>query len=411
VTLREEPRTGIGAVVGIGAAVAGALGGWGARRRACWPDAASRATPPSLVPIPRSRSFAASTLAVIAAGLALSCGVAPPAPSAAETRVDAPSSGTSDADGKQSGDSKGDEPDGGSAETSGPDHIEVVIEPSDNGSALLDAIRNATTSVHVTMYLLGDPRFVDALIERHQAGVDVKVVLNHMFVNNAGTNSAAYNQLKSAGVSVTWAPTSFTLTHEKCVIIDGQVAWIMTMNLEKSSPTNREFLAVDSEPGDVQEAEAVFAADFSNRPYSPQGNALVAPVNARARIIELIQSATKTVTLEGEELSDYQVVDALAASKNAGVDVRVVLADTSPSASQASAEAELQAAKVQLVKVHAPYIHAKALVADGLRAYIGSANFTTASLQHNRELGVITTYAVTVDAVAHTLADDFAIGL
>ncbi|GAC1500966.1 MAG: hypothetical protein NVS1B2_25850 [Vulcanimicrobiaceae bacterium] len=47
-----------------------------------------------------------------------------------------------------------------------------------------------------------------------------------------------------------------------------------------------------------------------------------------------------------------------------------------------------QAAGVPIVSLDSPYIHAKAIVADGLRAYVGSANFTTGSLQYNRELGL-----------------------
>ena len=36
-----------------------------------------------------------------------------------------------------------------------------------------------------------------------------------------------------------------------------------------------------------------------------------------------------------------------------------------------------------------PYIHAKAIVVDGLRAYVGSINFSTNSLHNAREVGII----------------------
>ena len=35
------------------------------------------------------------------------------------------------------------------------------------------------------------------------------------------------------------------------------------------------------------------------------------------------------------------------------------------------------------------YVHAEAIVVDGRRAFVGSDNLLTASLDHNRELGVI----------------------
>jgi cardiolipin synthase len=299
-------------------------------------------------------------------------------------------------------------PDG--APIRGPDTVTIVVEPTDKAQVLLSAIQAAKKSVHMTMYLLNDKRFINALIAQKTAGLDVKVILNKTFPMNAGTNTAAYNALQAGGVSVVWAATTFTLTHEKSVVIDGTSAWIMTMNLENTSSQNREFLALDVDLPDVQEADAMFAADFAGTPYVPSGFLLVAPINARDRILELIQAAKTSIDLEGEELSDYKIVNALAAAQKGGVKVRVVVADNTPPASQASAVAQLKTAGVAVVKVANPYIHAKAVVADGAQAYVGSENFTTGSLQYNRELGLITTNPPAVTVVGQTIAADFAAG-
>jgi cardiolipin synthase len=299
-------------------------------------------------------------------------------------------------------------PDG--APIRGPDTVSIVVEPTDKAQALLSAIQAAKKSVHMTMYLLNDKRFINALIAQKTAGLDVKVILNKTFPMNAGTNTAAYNALQAGGVPVVWAAATFTLTHEKSVVIDGQSAWIMTMNLENTSSQNREFLALDVDLPDVQEADALFAADFAGTPYVPSGFLLIAPINARDRILELIQAAKTTIDLEGEELSDYKIVNALAAAQKAGVKVHVVVADNTPSASQTTAVAQLKTAGVAVVKVATPYIHAKAVVADGAQAYVGSENFTTGSLQYNRELGLITTNPPAVKVVGQTIAADFASG-
>jgi phosphatidylserine/phosphatidylglycerophosphate/cardiolipin synthase-like enzyme len=316
--------------------------------------------------------------------------------------------GTPDEDGGMTSGGPGTE--GGSGPV-GPDTVSVIVEPTDKAQALLTAIQGATKSVHMTMYLLNDKRFLDALIARKAAGLDVKVILNKTFPMGAGTNTSAFNTLQAGGVSVVWAPSTFTLTHEKCVIIDGAQAWIMTMNLEVSSPTNREFLAVDTQAADVAEADAIFAADFANTAITPMGNLLVAPVNARDRLVALIQGAKTSVDLEGEELSDYKIVDALVAAKKANIAVRVVLAsDTSPPAAQTTAIQQLKAAGIKVVALSNPYVHAKALIVDGARAYVGSENFTTGSLQYNRELGLITTNAASAASIAATIGQDFTSG-
>jgi phosphatidylserine/phosphatidylglycerophosphate/cardiolipin synthase-like enzyme len=54
------------------------------------------------------------------------------------------------------------------------------------------------------------------------------------------------------------------------------------------------------------------------------------------------------------------------------------------------------------------YVHAKAMVADGAVAFLGSQNFSTGSLDDNRELGVITTDPAVVDTTGQVLASDFA---
>ncbi len=181
----------------------------------------------------------------------------------------------------------------------------------------------------------------------------------------------------------------------------------MTMNLETTSSQNREYLALDDDAPDVKEAEDLFAADFAGKPYVPAGFLLVAPVNARDRLVQLIQSAKTSIDLEGEELSDYKIANAMVAAQKAGVKVRAVVADNTPTASQTSVVAQLKAGGVAVVKLGNPYIHAKALVVDGVQAYVGSENFTTGSLQYNRELGVITTNVPTAAQIGATIAKDF----
>jgi phosphatidylserine/phosphatidylglycerophosphate/cardiolipin synthase-like enzyme len=289
--------------------------------------------------------------------------------------------------------------------------LDLVIEPSDDADALLAAVQGAKSSVHMTMYLLSDSRFVNALIAQHQAGHDVKVVLNQTFPTPGTDNSAVFNQLKSAGVSVAWAPSTFTLTHEKCVIIDGKVAWIMTMNLSFTSPTkNREILAADSTPEDVAEAEAVFDADFHHQTWTPSGSLLVAPVNAQSPMVAALSAAKSTIDLEGEELSDTKIASALIAASKAGVSVRVVLANTTPTPAQSNAVASLKAANVKLVSLGSPYVHVKTFVVDGKVAYLGSENFTKSSLLDNRELGLLTADPVSVGRIATTIDGDFAAG-
>ncbi len=285
--------------------------------------------------------------------------------------------------------------------------VQIIVEPSDNAAALVSAIQAATTSVHMTMYLLTSTTIINALIARHKAGVDVRVVLNQNFPDTT-SNTNVFNQLKTAGVGVVWAPSSFVYTHEKAVVIDGTSVWIMTMNATYTSPTaNREYLALDTDADDIAEADAQFEADYANTAFSPVGKLLVAPANARAGMLPVIQGATATFDLEGEELSDQAIVAAIIAAHDRGVAVRIVLSDDTPTSTQSAAVASLKQDGIDVRKLSTPYVHAKTFVADGTLAYVGSANFTQNSLDANREMGLIIDAASEIAKIETTIDADF----
>ncbi len=291
------------------------------------------------------------------------------------------------------------------------DQLTIIVEPSDNAAALKSAITGARSSVHMTMYMLSSTSIISALIAQKNAGHDVKVLLNQTFPGGAGSNQSVFTQLQNAGVNVKWAPANFTLTHEKTVIIDNTTAWIMTMNVTQTSPSsNREYLAVDTSPADVQEAEAIFQTDFTGVAATIAGNLLYAPQGARPRMVAALNAATATIDMEAEELSDYQIVNALVAARSRNVRVHIVLSDNTPTTAQANAITTLKNAGANLVSVKTPYMHAKSFVVDGTVAYVGSENFTTSSLQYNRELGVLFALPTEVQKVLSTTAGDFARG-
>jgi phosphatidylserine/phosphatidylglycerophosphate/cardiolipin synthase-like enzyme len=286
----------------------------------------------------------------------------------------------------------------------------VIVEPRDQGSSLVKAIRAAKISVHMTMYLLSSQAVIDALIDRQKAGLDVRVILNQRF--NPGlsnNNNDEFATLQAAGVKVVWSPSHFALTHQKSVILDGTTAWIMTMNATTAAlKSNREFLAVVTIPGLVADAETVFVGDFVGTPIPTyMGSLVVSPLNAKSTIHNLLSKAKKTIDLEDEEISDADTIAVLKAAAGRGVSVRVVMSDAMVSPAGKIATAELTSSGIPVRIVTKPYIHAKAFVVDGKTAFVGSQNMTHASLASNREMGVVFTAKKAVATVAATIASDF----
>lgn len=289
-----------------------------------------------------------------------------------------------------------------------PRAVRVIVQPGDDGAALLAAIGGAKTSIHLTMYLLTSQEVTDALLARRRAGVEVKVILNKSFPQGGNANTTQYNRLRNGGVSVVWAPEGFRFTHSKCLILDERQVWIMTMNATPTSlRENREYLAVDDEAEDVAEAETIFQGDFTNRAVTVEGPLLVSPVNSKPRIRQLLDGATRTVELEAEALADTDVVASLVNAHQRGVAVQVVLSTDFTSDGEEQAIATLKGAGVPVRSLREPYVHAKALVVDGAQAYVGSINFTATSFTQNREVGVVIDAPAEVSKVQGTITADF----
>ena len=115
--------------------------------------------------------------------------------------------------------------------------------------------------------------------------------------------------------------------------------------------------------------------------------------------------------MEVQSLSDDTLTDAIILAHKDKVAVRVVLATGNDATPGQMAEiAKLKAAGVPLRGVATPYIHAKAVVVDNAKVFVGSQNFTTTALLQNREIGVVTDAASEATKVRDVIAKDFAAG-
>ncbi len=269
----------------------------------------------------------------------------------------------------------------------------VFAEPDDKRAQLAAALRSASKSVDLTMYLLTDRTLIHDLEYAHGKGAQVRVILERnpygMGASSRSANQSAYNQLTAADIPVHWAPSRFALTHEKTMIVDGTTAYILTLNFTASAfSTNREFGVIDRDAVDVQAAGAIFEADWNDRTYSATDpNLVLSPVNSRADLLALIGRAKRSIDVYAEEVQDAAVENALAAAQKRSAQVRLI--SNEGDSSNTRGLALLTGAGVQVHLLKSPYIHAKLIVVDGTMAFVGSENISTASLDRNRELGVL----------------------
>ncbi len=286
--------------------------------------------------------------------------------------------------------------------------VTVAALPDSGEAPFVEALLGATKSIHVMVYDMGYGGILDAIVAKAKAGIEVKVILDG--VSQKAVNDKYKTLLEAAGAEVHWSDPQFDYMHAKVLIVDDQRAVVSTANYGKSFLLKeRNFAADDRDPQDVADLAALFDADWSTRaPELSCTRLVVSPINSKARIVALIDSAQKSVLVESMELSDFKVRGALVARRAAGVDVRVLLASPSWIGANTKAAAYMKSKNVATRWLDAPTIHVKAIVVDGERAYLGSENLSPTSLTKNREIGLVVTDAPAVATMSATMEADYA---
>jgi len=272
----------------------------------------------------------------------------------------------------------------------------IIVQPRDGVPPVLDLISQAHTSLLVKQFTFSENSLLEAVIERHRAGVDVRVMLNAKRSGGDRANDETFARLNKAGVPVRWSNPKFYVTHEKSIVVDQSAALIATFNLcPKYFTHTRDYGIITSEPRQVAQIVEGFEADWEHRDWLPDPSTglLWSNANSRARICEFIDSARHSLDVQHPKFVDAVVLDRLLDAHHRGVRVRVLcggrhgisdwdILDTF------SSLRVLRRAGVKVHKQKNLRLHAKLLLADGLRAVVGSMNIDRSAFDLRRELGI-----------------------
>ena len=291
--------------------------------------------------------------------------------------------------------------------------VQVFVEPDAADRVITNAISSASKSVWLEIYLLTDRNVINSLEEAAHRGLDVRVMLEtHPF--GGGSPTQAMDQLQAAGAQVKAANPAFSLTHEKGMVIDNGTAYIMTANFTLSAlggsraTKNREYGIIDTNQQDVQGVVSIFNADWNRTTAKiDDPNLVVSPINSRQDFDTLINNAHKTLQIEAEEMFDTDVEQAIARAARRGVQVQVILPAPQGTDSNSQGIAVIKQGGAQVEKDPILYMHAKILIIDGRTAFVGSENISNASLDGNRELGIIVSDQNVLTTLQQTFQKDW----
>ena len=328
----------------------------------------------------------------------------------------------------------------------GGNRVEILTNGPAFYPAMLDAIRAARVSVNFEAYMVNRgevaDRFVEALVERARAGVEVRVVLDSIGSSRMG--GLPVRRLRQAGCRVYFyqSVSLYRLhrlnnrTHRELLVVDGSVAFTGGAGVAdwwskpyRGRPAWRDTMARFEGPI-VTALQGVFSENWldcsgeilTGSRHWPRLQALgtteamlvkSSPSDraTASRIVFqlLIEGAVKAIAITTPYfLPDRSLRLALAGAARRGVRVRVVVPGrlTDQHLVRLASRRmyrELLEAGVRIFEYRPAMTHAKALKVDEVWAVVGTTNIDNRSFEHNDEVNV----ALRDAAVTERLHRDF----
>ena len=272
----------------------------------------------------------------------------------------------------------------------------LIVLPDDSAKPILDAIAGAKKSIRIKMFVFSDPSLLQAVIDAHRRGVEVRIMLNPARRDGKEENGACRKTFLDAGIKVIDSNPAFDLTHEKSMVIDDQLAFIQSLNWQtKNFTKTRDYAVLTRHKHEVDEVIECFDADWNRQEFKPddQSHLIWCIGNGRQRIAQFIDEARHSLWVQNERYQDPVIIERLVRANRRGVKVRVMMRPPHTLKKEKLVEGVggvriLDDVGIKVHKLRGLKLHAKLLFADGVRAIIGSINLAPGSFDSRRELAI-----------------------
>lgn len=313
---------------------------------------------------------------------------------------------------------------------------ELIVLPEDGRTLYLEAFAVARREIRIEICVLEDEGVLQGLQAAIARGVRVRVLVDsgkYASFPDERQNLATY--VTNVGGELHVSNPIFPRSFPKVILIDERAAVVGSACLDSTTfKQYRDYAYVTDDRNVVRYLHRLFENDWQHSAppgvtastYNPTPPGIppelvVAPVNAAARLVGLIQSAQRSIDITSELLGDPTLESELAAAVERDVRVRLIAPAavngvTASSEVQQLQEASLAALKAAGVRVNVtqgpqttstPYMHARSAVVDGRVAFLGSVSLSPNSTTFNREVGLVLDHFRFVDRLRRQFELDF----
>ncbi len=291
----------------------------------------------------------------------------------------------------------------------------LIVEPDDGVEPVRELIASAQSSLLIKQFTFTEESLIDAVIERRNAGVDVRVMLNPARSGGDRANDETFGKFADAGITVRWSNPKFYVTHEKSIVVDNQAALVATFNLcTKYFTLTRDYGVITHDPLHVAQIVEVFDADWQELDWtcSAYEGLLWSNSNSRYHMAQFIDTAKFRLDIQHPKYVDAVILERIAAAVDRGVKVHVLCGGRHGISEWDILDtfASLRTLRRFGVKVHKQKnlrVHAKLLLVDDEHALVGSMNIDRSAFDLRRELGILISDAPTVARLKQVFTADW----
>jgi len=273
----------------------------------------------------------------------------------------------------------------------------LIVQPGDGIAPLLEGIASAKSSVDILIFRFDRKEIEQALVEAVRRGVTVRALI--AWTNRGGDHHLRELEARLLGAGVLVARTADDLVryHGKMMIVDRRVLYVLTFNFTRLDiDRSRSFGLVTTRQSFIREAMRLFEADSTRQPYTPQDSCfLVSPFNSRVELAKFIESAKSSLMIYDPGLRDREMVRLLDKQSEAGVEIRIL--------------GKFRRGRVDIPthQLAQPRLHARVIVCDGKRVFVGSQSLRAIELDGRREVGLIVNDAAICGQIAKVFEKDW----
>jgi phosphatidylserine/phosphatidylglycerophosphate/cardiolipin synthase-like enzyme len=275
--------------------------------------------------------------------------------------------------------------------------VKLLIQPGDGIAPLLKAIDKAKNTIEIVIFRFDRTEIARALENAVKRGVAVHALIAH--TSRGGEKSLRKLELRflAAGITVARTDNDLVRYHGKMLLVDRKELHLLAFNFTYLDIENsRSFAVITKNRQLVKEAAKLFVCDTKRRRYRPGSTRfLVSPLNARKELADFLKGARKELMIYDPQVSDRSMMDILESRANAGVKVQIV------------GSVKRNVSGVAVRSLNKLRLHARLIVRDRNRMFIGSQSLRELELDARREIGIIVRDAKLIPKVVEVFESDW----